>query len=190
MKSSLRSATYLVLAASLAVVVGCPKKAPKTEDQAAPTPTPAAPKAEPVKPDRDFESKPSPTPAVKSEVLPGSVEEINRRGYLKDVNFDFDKFDVRDDAREILAQNADWLRKNPTIKFRTEGHCDERGTAQYNLALGERRASAVRDYLVSLGVETNRVETVSYGKEKPLVPGHDEDSWAKNRRAHFVVTAR
>lgn len=107
---------------------------------------------------------------------------------LKDVNFDFDKSDIRPDARDILKANAEWIKANPKSKVQIEGHCDERGTNEYNLALGERRANAVKKYLSSLGVEADRLYTISYGEELPIDPGHSEDAWAKNRRAHFLVT--
>lgn len=107
---------------------------------------------------------------------------------LKDVNFDFDKSDIRPDAREILKKNADWMKANPKSKVQIEGHCDERGTNEYNLALGERRANAVKKYISSLGVEADRLYTISYGEELPIDPGHNEDAWSKNRRAHFLVT--
>lgn len=107
---------------------------------------------------------------------------------LKDVFFDFDKSDVRDDARDTLKANADWIKAHPAAKVQIEGHCDERGTNEYNLALGERRANAVKKYLSSLGVEADRLYTISYGEELPIDPGHAEEAWAKNRRAHFLVT--
>ena len=93
-------------------------------------------------------------------------------------------------GQQALANNADLLKRYPTWQISIEGHCDERGTAEYNLALGERRAVAARNYLVSLGISADRVKTVSYGKEFPFDPGHTEDAWSKNRRAHFVVTAK
>lgn len=107
---------------------------------------------------------------------------------LQDVYFDFDKSDLRSDARDALSQNADWIKANGSAKIQIEGHCDERGTEAYNLALGERRANSVKNYLVSLGVEPERLFTISYGEELPVDPGHDEISWSKNRRAHFLVT--
>ena len=94
------------------------------------------------------------------------------------------------DGQGVLTQNAEMLKKNASWVISIEGHCDERGTAEYNLALGERRALAARAYLVSLGIQADRLRTVSYGKEFPFDPGHSEGSWAKNRRAHFVVTAK
>ena len=106
---------------------------------------------------------------------------------LKDIFFDFDRYDLRADAREILKANADWLKKNPATRIEIEGHCDERGTVEYNLALGEKRAKSAMSYLTTLGVPQDRLSVISYGKEKPADPGHDEAAWAKNRRAEFVV---
>jgi peptidoglycan-associated lipoprotein len=132
---------------------------------------------------------PVPTPKVDADdITRKSLSEISN--YLKPAFFDYDKADIRADARDVLAADATYLKKYPSVQFTIEGHCDERGTAQYNLALGDRRANAARDYLVSLGVDASRAKTVSYGKERPFAPGHDEDSWQKNRRAHFVVTAK
>jgi peptidoglycan-associated lipoprotein len=107
---------------------------------------------------------------------------------LSDINFDYDKSNIRDDARVIMKANADILIKNKTSKVTIEGHCDERGTSEYNMALGERRAQEAKKYLVNLGVDAARMKTVSYGEERPLDPGQNEEAWAKNRRAHFAVT--
>jgi peptidoglycan-associated lipoprotein len=107
---------------------------------------------------------------------------------LKDIHFDFDKSDIRPDARDTLKANADWIKANAKSKVQVEGHCDERGTNEYNLALGERRANAVKKYLVSLGIDADKLYTISYGEELPIDPGHSEDAWGKNRRAHFLVT--
>lgn len=108
----------------------------------------------------------------------------------EDIHFDFDKYDLTPHAREILANKAYFLKQYPTVKILVEGHCDERGTAEYNLALGERRANSAKQYLVQLGISEDRISTVSYGKERPLDPGHNEVAWAKNRRAHFVIVSR
>ncbi|MGZ3648987.1 MAG: peptidoglycan-associated lipoprotein Pal [Syntrophales bacterium] len=105
-----------------------------------------------------------------------------------DINFAFDRFDLRPEARKILDIHAKWLSAHPEFVVRIEGNCDERGTAEYNLALGQRRAASAMKYLVDLGVGQNRLSTISYGKERPLDPGHDEEAWAKNRRDHFSVT--
>jgi peptidoglycan-associated lipoprotein len=109
---------------------------------------------------------------------------------LKDVHFAFDRHELSREARETLAQNADFILKFPEAKIQIEGHCDERGTSEYNLALGERRASSTRQYLVSLGVPHDRLATITYGEELPLDPEHNETAWAKNRRAHFVILSR
>ncbi|MEW6616739.1 MAG: peptidoglycan-associated lipoprotein Pal [Thermodesulfobacteriota bacterium] len=106
-----------------------------------------------------------------------------------DVHFDFDKFSLTNKAREILAKKASWLQGHTGVKIKIEGHCDERGSNEYNMALGERRADSAMKYLVNAGVEASRVETISYGEEKPLDPGHNEDAWAKNRRAHFKIVS-
>jgi len=134
---------------------------------------------------------PTPVPPPPAETPAPPVEEGAEAWsrYLKDVFFDFDKFDIRPDQRDALAEDADWLKKHPMVKFTIEGHCDERGTRQYNLALGERRAHSAKEYLVTLGIEESRISTISYGKDRPFDPGHDESAWAKNRRAHFVVTS-
>jgi peptidoglycan-associated lipoprotein len=109
---------------------------------------------------------------------------------LKDVFFDFDKSNIREDQKAALAENVAWLRVNATAKITIEGHCDERGTAEYNLGLGERRAKAVKDYLVAAGIPAERIATISYGKERPFVLGHDESAWKWNRRGHFVITGQ
>lgn len=118
-----------------------------------------------------------------------SVEELNRKGYLKDAFFDYNRYDIRPDQRDALAKNAVWLREHPSVKITVEGHCDERGTSQYNMALGEQRAQAVKEYLVQLGIEASRIQIISFGNERPFEAGHDEKAWAQNRRDHFVMTA-
>ena len=107
---------------------------------------------------------------------------------VKDIFFEFDKSNISPDAREILKANADFLLKNGNSKVVIEGHCDERGTAEYNMALGQRRAQETKNYLVNLGIKEPRIKTISYGEERSFDPGHNEDAWAKNRRAHFAVT--
>jgi peptidoglycan-associated lipoprotein len=121
---------------------------------------------------------------------PGIEGEVLESRLLKDVHFDFDKYDIRPEDGPVLRENAALLMKSPAVKVQIEGHCDERGTAEYNLALGERRANSTKKYLVSLGVPTDRLSTISYGEEAPLDPGHHEEAWAKNRRAHFVILSK
>jgi peptidoglycan-associated lipoprotein len=106
---------------------------------------------------------------------------------LKDIHFDFDQYSIRPEDRQILSGHADLLLKNKNIKIVIEGNCDERGTAEYNLALGDRRAQEAKNFLVNSGVDPKRIKTISYGMERPLDPDHNEDAWAKNRRDHFVV---
>jgi peptidoglycan-associated lipoprotein len=182
MKQSLKVGSLTVVA--LALIVACaPKKpAPPPEPTPAAVSTPTVVTVEPPAP------TPQPTTRVTDDITAKSLSEIS--SYLKPAFFDYDKSDVRADARDVLAANAAWLKKYPSVQVTVEGHCDERGTSQYNLALGDRRANAAKDYLASLGVDASRIKTVSYGKERPFATGHDEDSWQKNRRAHFVVTAK
>ena len=106
---------------------------------------------------------------------------------VRDINFDFDSSIIRPDAREILIVNADFLLKNRISSIVIEGHCDERGTAEYNMALGQRRAQETKKYLVNLGIKESTITTISYGEERPLDPGNTEEAWAKNRRAHFLI---
>jgi len=114
----------------------------------------------------------------------------NKAGGLKTVFFAFDSSVLDSSAKEAMNSNAEFLKANSKVDIQVEGHCDERGGRQYNLALGERRAKSVREYLVAMGVESKRISTISYGNERPVSEGHDESAWNKNRRANFVVTAK
>jgi peptidoglycan-associated lipoprotein len=105
---------------------------------------------------------------------------------LRTINFEYDKASLTTEARKILSENANWIRDNQDVSIQIEGHCDERGSVEYNLALGERRAKSVKTYLTNLGIDTNRMNVISYGKEKPIAQGDSEDAWSKNRRANFV----
>jgi len=122
------------------------------------------------------------TPGIEGEVFESSL--------LKPIHFDFDKYDIRPADTEILKGNSAFLKKFPNVKIQIEGHCDERGTNEYNLALGERRANSTKKYITSLGITADRVSTISYGEEKPMDPGHNEEAWTKNRRANFLITAK
>jgi peptidoglycan-associated lipoprotein len=121
---------------------------------------------------------------------PGIQGEVWESPLLKDIHFDFNRYDLNDEARKLLTEDAKVLADHPSVKIQIEGHCDERGNNQYNLALGERRASSARLYVIKLGVPENRVSTISYGKEMPADPGHTEEAWAKNRRCHIVILSR
>ena len=129
--------------------------------------------------------------ASKEKVEAAVVDELGaiteKTGMLLTVYFDFDRFTIRDDMQSVFEKNAEWLKKNSNVKIRIEGHCDERGTNEYNIALGERRAQSIREYLVNYGINPSRLSTISYGEEKPVAAGHDEDSWTKNRRGEFVI---
>jgi len=174
------------LVVALVAVVGfwsCGKKPPPQP------PRPVAPEAPP----------PAPPPAAPSEVPQVNeydklkqtpADEIDRMGLLAEIHFDYDKADIREGDRAILAKNADVLKRFDFLKVTVEGHCDERGSVEYNLALGERRAKVAYDYLVSLGVPADRLKTVSYGKEVPLCQQHSEDCWSRNRRDRFTVTGK
>jgi len=119
-----------------------------------------------------------------------TLDELNAERPLADVFFDYDKSDLKDEARSSLQKNADWLKKWTSTKITVEGHCDSRGTAEYNLALGERRATAVKDYLVTLGVPADRVLVITKGKEQPFCTQETDECWAQNRRGHFIITAK
>jgi peptidoglycan-associated lipoprotein len=121
---------------------------------------------------------------------PGIEGEVFESSLLKDIHFDFDKYDIQPGDVEILKTNAAVMMKYPNAKIQIEGHCDERGTAEYNLALGERRANSTMKYLISIGVAADRLSSISYGEEKPLDSGHNDEAWAKNRRAHSVVLSK
>ncbi len=119
-----------------------------------------------------------------------SLDEINSEGHLNEVYFDFDKYDVREDGKLVLQANADWLLSHSSIEFIVEGNCDERGTIEYNIALGEKRAMSAKKYLVSLGVLTERIKVISYGKSKPAVTGINEETHQKNRRSDFRIVKK
>ena len=150
----------------------------------------------PSKPAETAEGKKQVTSApVKSEGTTSSLDALQRgestatseSGPLKDVYFDFDSYALRADARETLKANAGWLKANPAAQVQIEGHCDERGTTEYNLALGSKRAQSVKDYLVTLGAAADRLTTISYGEEVPVCRDETDECWQKNRRARFVV---
>src|SRR5213595_2272447 len=131
---------------------------------------------------------------VSTTPLPTDIEELNRvaqsRGYIQDAFFDFNESTLSSGGQSALTASADWLKKNGQVNLLIEGHCDERGTEQYNLALGDRRANQAKEYLVTLGVDAGRIRTVSYGEERPFDPGHDDSAWAKNRRDHLVLVGK
>jgi len=204
-----RSHVHLLLAVVFLIgalaLAGCPKR-PEVM-QAAPAPAgPAAatvPGAAPAQPSPQTAETPVTRPAAPAETpvqaapapaaaAPAAAAQPGVPGPspLKDVFFDYDKANIRDDQKAALNDNVGWLKGNTGAKVLLEGHCDERGTAEYNLGLGERRSKAVKDYLIAAGIAADRVSTISYGKERPFVLGHDESAWKWNRRGHFVVQGR
>ena len=186
-----RGMIALLAALSLAALVagGCAnKEVVKAEEPVAkPEIKVEAPKPEPVKVEAPKPEPPKPVEQPKqqeAQAAKATAPEAN----FETIYFDFDKADLRQDARDVLYKNADILLKAKTdAKIKIEGHCDERGSAEYNLALGERRAKSALQYLITLGVPADRISVISFGKEKPAVDGHDESAWAKNRRDEFVI---
>ncbi len=188
------SVIILILCFGL-IMIGCPKKTVIKEEPSSAQKEEAAvtkPEAE-----REKETKPKADEATKefektlvAKKYPGIEGEVLESKLLKDIHFDFDKYDIRPQDLGILKENAALLMKYPNGKIQIEGHCDERGTVEYNLALGERRANSAKQYLISLGIAQNRISTISYGKEKPLDSAHNEEAWAKNRRGHFVILSK
>jgi peptidoglycan-associated lipoprotein len=187
-----RVALWMMLAGVTAAA--CGKKTPPVARPAPPPPTttaPAAPARPPAPPEPVAEPAIVPPEPVRDDAISSaSLDDLNKNSPLQPVFFELDSSDLTPAAQRSLDQDAGLLKKYGTWTITIEGHCDERGTAEYNLALGERRAIAARAYLVSLGISADRLRTVSYGKEFPFDPGHDESAYAKNRRAHFVITAK
>jgi peptidoglycan-associated lipoprotein len=187
--------TSLVLV-SMLLVPACKKKRPPVvvtpppvTDTGAPSVPPPPPMAEEVKPREDFVKD----PPVSEEVVPSDIEALNKwaqqKGYVRDAFYNYDEATLDADAQAALSGSASWLKGKDGAGYSLliEGHCDERGTEQYNLALGDRRANSAKDYLVTLGIDAGRIRTVSYGEERPFEEGHDEASWSQNRRSHLVL---
>jgi peptidoglycan-associated lipoprotein len=179
----MRKSAIVVALVATSAAFGCGKKPPK-----ATPPPPVAPATPPPAPQpaRDVVPQQSEYDRIKAM----STDEIEKLGLLAEIHFDFDRSDIREGDRQILAKNAEVLKKFDFLKLSVEGHCDERGSVEYNLALGERRARAAMSYLVSKGVDASRISMVSYGKERPVCTQKAEACWARNRRAHFLVKPR
>ena len=189
-------APYLVaLLVLLLAVSACAKKqtpvlAPVAAPPVAAPPaiTTAKPPAPPTRVDDALPVPPQ--PIADDGISNRTLDDLNRNSPLKPVFFAVDSAELDEAGRTIATENANLMKKYPNWIVTVEGHCDETGTPEYNLALGDKRASAVKTYLVSLGIPADRLQTISYGKEFPFEPGHDENAWSKNRRAHFVITAK
>lgn len=169
-----RLTTTLLLATALAATSACSKKRPEV--------LPPAPGEAPGTGDQGAMG-----PGAGETVIPGSAADFKRSVTSDTVNFGTDMYDIDGTARGILDSQVDWLQRYPNVRITIEGHCDERGTREYNLALGDRRANSAKNYLVARGISPSRITTISYGKERPLALGSDEGSWAQNRRAVTVV---
>ena len=167
------------------VIVGCPKKKPVEPPPPPPPPVTVAPPQEAPPPPPPVDETPDPWDAALEEMQ----MKAEREGLLGDVYFDFDKFDLRPDARDRLAKNAAFMKAHPNFQFRVEGHCDERGTNEYNITLGASRTAAATGYLDSLGV-TSQMQPVSYGEERPVCTESSESCWQRNRRARFVIIGK
>ena len=188
-----RASIPLSVAGRLLVGVSCshPKPvvapAPTSASSASAAPSPSTTE---VTPEPKMSTAQTPEASIASSELPGDLAELNKAGYLEDVFFATNKAELTSAARDALATDAGWLKQHPSIHISVQGHCDERNTEDYNLALGWRRANAVKSYLVALGVDADRISTISYGEERPFATCHNESCWSQNRRAHLVITAR
>lgn len=194
-----RLSALLLVLGTAAALSGCVKNSKQPANTPAPAPLfpgSASTRGTPAPVSTEVPPAPVVVPAnpsvtsMSDPLVNTSVVDINKDSPLRAVFFAYDSDALDDAARATMAQNADVLRKYGTWVVTVEGHCDERGTAEYNLALGDRRAQAVKNYMVSLGVSADRLKTVSYGSEFPFSPGHDEKSWSLNRRGHFMLTAK
>jgi peptidoglycan-associated lipoprotein len=180
-----------LFAIMILVAAGCRRQAP-AQTPAPPPPPPAAtvaPKPPPPPPPPPPAAKP-PNPTEEELFAKKSLEQLNAERPLADVFFDYDQSGVRDDGRAPLQKNAEWLKRWASTQIAVEGHADERGSGEYNLALGSRRGTSVKDYLVNLGIPANRITVVSKGKEQPFCSNSTEDCWQQNRRGHFIITAK
>ena len=188
-----RLASVLGLSLVLAVAAaGCHKKVPPPAPAAPPPPPPAAPVTPPPPPRPPAPAPPPPARTLTEEEIfaAKTVDQLNAERPLDDVYFDLDKSEIRDDAKPRLQKDADWMKKWTSTQVSVEGHCDSRGSAEYNLALGSRRANAVKEYLTNLGVPAGRLTVVSKGKEQPVCSENGESCWQQNRRGHVVITAK
>jgi peptidoglycan-associated lipoprotein len=184
--------TTIALSSALALMAaGCHKKvasqvppAPAPPPAVTPAPPPPAPPPAPA---------PTPTPRALTEAeifAAKSLQQLNDEKPLSDVFFELDKADLREDGKNTVQKDADWLKKWESTKITVEGHCDSRGSSEYNLGLGSRRANAVKEYMIGLGVPAARVTTISKGKEQPFCHDENESCWQQNRRGHFIITAK
>ena len=185
----LRSLLFICLVLLMGAAA-CRKGQPPVARPTPPAPPSGTTATRPADPPAPMREPMPPQPLPSDDVAGRSLDDLNKDSPLRPVFFEYDSSEVDDAGRATLQANAGVLKKYPTWVITIEGHCDERGTAEYNLALGERRAVAARTYLISLGLDPNRLRTVSYGSEFPFDPAHQATAWSRNRRAHFVITAK
>lgn len=183
-----RFVTLMAIFIITAFITGCPKKPTiiKEEAKAPAVDVKKAEDEERVRKEADEKAKAEERARLEAEAM--AREEERKAFRIEDVHFDFDRYDIKERYREVLKDTADWLLKNRDVSIVVEGHCDERGSNEYNLALGDRRAYSVKQYLVTLGIIASRIETVSYGEEKPVCTESNEECWGRNRRASFVLS--
>jgi peptidoglycan-associated lipoprotein len=184
--------SVIALCTALAVA-GCAKKVPPSASAPAPPPPAAAPAPPAPPPPPPPPPPPAPRAATLSEdeiFARKSLDQLNSERPLGDVFFDLDQATVRDDARPLLQKNADWMKRWSSTQVVVEGHADSRGSSEYNLALGNRRGTSVKEYLVNLGVQANRVTVISKGKEQPFCSEENEGCWQQNRRGHFIISSK
>jgi len=173
------------------VATGCRRQAPAPTPAPPPPPPPAAAATPPPPPPPPPAPAPKPAPLTEEQIFAQkTLEQLNAERPLADVFFDYDQSVVRDEGRGPLQKNAEWLKRWTSTQITVEGHADSRGSSEYNLALGSRRATAVKDYLVNLGIPATRLTVVSKGKEQPFCTAETEDCWQQNRRGHFIITAK
>lgn len=188
------SMAVLMVTAAIAAAGGCGGDSQQVQTQPAPPPpvvASTAPVPPPPPPPPPAPAPTAPAPLTEDQLFAQkSLEQLNKEQPLGDVFFDYDQSSIRQDALPALQRNAEWLRRWTSTRITIEGHCDSRGSSEYNLALGSRRASAVQEYLVSLGVPANRITVVSKGKEQPFCSAETEACWQQNRRGHFIITAK
>jgi len=191
LKDSFRTAIYFVLGGLLILSTSCSRnpKVETPEPTQPPTFEPPSAIEEPDELPRTWKEPATPPEETFVETEP-SIQEINDKGVLKTIYFEFDKYNLTSEARNALQSNLNWLRDHPEYVVRIEGNCDERGTAEYNLALGDQRATSAKQFLIQRGVGGGRLRTLSYGEEKPLDSRHNESAWAKNRRAEFIIVRK
>ena len=187
-----RAVVSVAIVCAALAVAGCHKKVPQVAPAPPPPPPPAAPAPPPPpSPPPPPTRAPAPAPLTEEEIFARkSLAQLNSERPLDDVFFDLDKSEIRADARSPLQKDADWMKRWTSTQLSIEGHCDSRGSSEYNLALGSRRGNAVKDYLVNLGVPATRLTVVSKGKEQPFCSDENESCWQQNRRGHFVITAK